>query len=155
MKSILILKDDYKSYFTLIGCVMQNRKVDLILQIEAECAKNYELASEMNDWLEEKGYPQIVCGCQTSTILDTIEAARGKEFTSFPNEIHREIENNSGLIADCDYDDIQLMDCIESWGWDDVDISDVVMHLSDLPTYLQKLLDDLSLIDDGALPYAS
>lgn len=155
MKNILILKDNHKSYLALIGCVILNKPLDLILQMEADSNLSYEISAEMNEWLVEKGYPQITCGCQTSTVLDTIEAARGKAFNSFPNQIHQNIETKSGLLIQCDYDNLDIIECISTWGWDDDDVSDLVLHFSNLPEDLRPLIDELSNKSDEVFADAS
>lgn len=140
MKTILILKDDYNSYLTLMGCVMQKRPIEMILQIESKEGIRGDLIFELNEWLEMKGYPTIGAGFSTIDVIDRIEWVRGTYYQSFPKEVFFEIEKSNGLLAQCKKDDLTLISCIDAWNWESDEVADMVMHFSDLPQKARDLI---------------
>lgn len=144
MKNILVLQDNYESYLTLIGCVMQNKPIDMILQQEPKSSFYADLVTELNQWLKKKKFPHIRTHYNELEIIETIEEIRDNYFQSFPNDLFNKIQKTSGLLVECDQKNLNLTSCIEDWGWDDESVINLVINFSDVPENARQMIDSLS-----------
>ncbi len=143
-RTVLTIKNDFEGLLTVVGCVMQKKRTDMILMMnEPEDYVDRKLISDLSDWLESKGYPRISTDMDFLKLCDILEILGAPAFTSFPSDLHRVVTKASGVLIHFSKFHFDFLDCFEDWSWEDDEIFNAVFNFSDLPDTLRKRIEKL------------
>jgi len=148
---VLVFKDNFDGYLSLAGSTLAGKKLDLIIQMEDDLQDNFNLSSELNDWLQDNHFPPMVSTAYSLSVVNTLERLVGKRFSSFPSKLIKQIENKNGTLFTIQDSDLNYVDTAD---WDYVDIQDAVFNLADLPEEISTEIKTLGANRDD-LPLAS